>query len=84
MGQENDCSSKDFNITPKNEIEKMLYRFVKQNILWRWSEFVLFVVMEKKKKGCLNKSMIYLMDCLRQLAYIKSVSVTFLQFLAND
>ena len=48
-------------------------------------QFVLFVVfLEKKKKGCLNKSMIYLMDCLRQLAYIKSVSVTFIQFLAND
>ena len=26
MGQENDCSSKDFNIIPKNEIGKMLCR----------------------------------------------------------
>ena len=39
--------------------------------------FVFF--WKKKKKGCLNKSMIYLMDCLGQLAYIKSVSVTFIQ-----
>ena len=45
---------------------------------------LLFVVffLEKKKKGCLNKSMTYLMDCLGQLAYIKSVFHT--EFLAND
>ena len=45
---------------------------------------VCLFVLEKKKKRCINKRMISLMDCLRQLAYIKGVSVTFIQFLAND
>ena len=41
--------------------------------------FLFSFFLEKKKKGCLNNSMTYLMDCLGQLAYIKSVSVTFIQ-----
>ena len=41
--------------------------------------FVVFILKKKKKKGCLNKRFIYLMDCLRQMEYIKSVSITFIE-----
>ena len=44
----------------------------------------LFVVGKKKKKGCLNNSMKYLMDFLGQLAYIKCLSNIHTEFLAND
>ena len=40
--------------------------------------------LEKKKKGCLNKSMTYLMDCLGQLAHQKCFSNIHTEFLAND
>ena len=46
--------------------------------------FIFFLFLEKKKNGCLNKSMTYLMDCLGQLAYIKCLSNIHTEFLAND
>ena len=59
---------------------------MKRYILWRWSEFALFVVLffGKKEERMLKQKQTYLMDCLGQLAYIKCLSNIHIDFLAND